>query len=54
MEYQKTCADCVNMGRAIYCMQCKRLKNGFKDMFLEQVTKEHTLIEKEYIPAAQT
>lgn len=36
MENKKTCADCVNIGRAVYCMQCKRLNKGYKDMFVEQ------------------
>lgn len=35
MENKKTCADCVNLGRAVYCMQCKRLKKGCKDMFVD-------------------
>ena len=29
-----TCADCFHMGRAVYCMQCIRLVNGYKDMFV--------------------
>ena len=29
-----TCADCFHMGRAVYCMQCVRLGNGYKDMFV--------------------
>ena len=36
MDNKKTCADCVNLGREVYCMQCKRLKKGYKDMFVEQ------------------
>ena len=28
MENKKTCADCINLGREVYCMKCKRLKNG--------------------------
>ena len=36
MESKKTCADCVNMGREAYCMQCKRMNKGYKDMFVEQ------------------
>ena len=35
MENKKTCADCVTLGRAVYCMQCKRLKKGYKDMFID-------------------
>lgn len=35
MEKEKTCADCVNLGRAVYCMKCKRLKNGCKDLFVD-------------------
>ena len=35
MENKKTCADCVNLGRAVCCMQCKRLKKGYKDMFVD-------------------
>ena len=30
-----TCADCFHMGRAVYCMQCVRLGNGYKDMFVK-------------------
>ena len=37
MEKEKTCADCVNLGRAVYCMKCKRLKNGDKDLFVDAV-----------------
>ncbi len=22
MDEQKSCAECLNMGRAVYCMQC--------------------------------
>ena len=45
MENKKTCADCVNLGRAVYCMQCKRLKKGYKDMFVEQKPQtEHKVI----------
>ena len=29
-----TCADCFHMGKAVYCMQCVRLGNGRKDMFV--------------------
>ena len=29
-----TCADCFHMGKAVYCMQCIRLGNGRKDMFV--------------------
>ena len=29
-----TCADCFHMGRAVYCMQCVRIGNGYKDMFI--------------------
>ena len=35
MENQKTCADCINLGREVYCMKCKRLKNGYKDLFVD-------------------
>ncbi len=41
MEEKKTCADCVNLGRAVYCMQCKRLKKGYKDMFREQSKRDY-------------
>lgn len=34
MEEKFTCADCFHMGRAVYCMQCVRLGNGYKDMFI--------------------
>lgn len=30
-----TCPDCFHMGRAVYCMQCVRLGNGYKDMFVK-------------------
>ena len=35
MENKKTCADCINLGREVYCMKCKRLKNGYKDLFVD-------------------
>ena len=38
MDNTKTCAECLNLGREIYCMQCKRLKNGPNDMFIEEVS----------------
>ena len=34
MEQQNSCADCLNLGRAVYCMQCVRMNKGHKDMFL--------------------
>ena len=35
-NYQdKTCADCINLGREVYCMKCKRIKNGYKDLFVD-------------------
>ena len=33
MDEQKSCADCLNLGRAVYCMQCIRMNKGHKDMF---------------------
>ena len=33
MEQQNSCADCLNLGRAVYCMQCFRMNMGHKDMF---------------------
>ena len=33
MEENFTCADCMHMGSAVYCMQCIRLGKGYKDMF---------------------
>lgn len=33
MEIQNSCADCLNLGRAVYCMQCVRMNKGHKDMF---------------------
>ena len=33
MDEQKSCADCLNLGRAVYCMQCARMNKGRKDMF---------------------
>ena len=35
MDKEKTCADCVNLGRAVYCMKCKRLNKGYKDLFVD-------------------
>ena len=35
MKNKKTCADCINLGREVYCMKCKRLKNGYKDLFVD-------------------
>lgn len=30
MEQQNSCADCLNLGRAVYCMQCIRIgKEGY-------------------------
>ena len=50
MDNQKTCADCINLGREVYCMKCKRLKNGIKDMFVEQSKTEYinTVYQKTY------
>ena len=33
MDEHKSCADCLNLGRAVYCMQCIRMNKGHKDMF---------------------
>ena len=33
MEQQNSCADRLNSGRAVYCMQCVRMNKGQKDMF---------------------
>ena len=33
MELKNSCADCLNLGRAVYCMQCVRMNKGHKDMF---------------------
>ena len=43
MENKKTCADCINLGREVYCMKCKRLKNGYKESESGErfVKKEH-------------
>ena len=41
MDNQKTCADCVNLGREVYCMKCKRLNNGYKDLFVEESKTEY-------------
>ena len=55
MENKKTCADCVNLGRAVYCMQCKRLKTGYKDMFVEQKPQtEHKVIKAQYKPLSDS
>ena len=35
MENKKTCADCINLGGEVYCMKCKRIKNGYKDLFVD-------------------
>ncbi|MBR1482650.1 MAG: hypothetical protein IJ598_06745 [Ruminococcus sp.] len=45
MENQKTCADCINLGREVYCMKCKRLNNGYQDMFAEQSKSEYINIQ---------
>ena len=37
MDNKKTCADCINLGREVYCMKCKRIKNGYKDLFVDAV-----------------
>ena len=46
MKSKKTCAECVNLGREVYCMKCKRMQKGYKDMFVEQISA------KTNIPAA--
>ena len=33
MDEQNSCAECLNLGRAVYCMQCIRMDKGHKDMF---------------------
>ena len=33
MDEQKLCADCLNLSRAVYCMQCIRMNKGHNDMF---------------------
>ena len=33
MEQQNSCAECLNLGREVYCMQCVRMNKGHKDMF---------------------
>ena len=33
MDEQKSYAECLNMGRAVYCMQCVRMNKEYKDMF---------------------
>lgn len=43
MENAKTCAECINLGRAVYCMQCKRLRKGYKDMFVEQKSNDNKM-----------
>ena len=32
MEQQNSCADCLNLGRAVYCMQCVRMNKGNKNI----------------------
>ena len=39
MENKKTCADCINLGREVYCMKCKRLKNRYKDLFVDSLSR---------------
>ena len=34
MEQKNSCAECLNLGRAVYCMQCIRLGKGSKDKFI--------------------
>ena len=50
MDNQKTCADCINLGSEVYCVKCKRLKNGYKDMFVEQSKTDYinTVYQKTY------
>ena len=48
MDNQKTCADCVNLGREVYCMKCKRLNNGFKDLFVEESKTEYFAYQKPF------
>lgn len=38
MEEQISCAECLNVGRAVYCMQCIRMGKGRKDMFIPEHT----------------
>ena len=38
MEQQNSCAECLNLGRAVYCMQCIRIGKGYKDMFMPTAT----------------
>ena len=38
MEIQNLCAECLNLGRAVYCMQCVRINKGHKDMFIPNST----------------
>ena len=33
MDEKNSCAECLNLGRAVYCMQCIRMNKGYKDMF---------------------
>ena len=35
MDNKKTCADCINLGREVYCMKWKKKKNGYKDLFVD-------------------
>ena len=53
MENQKTCADCINLGREVYCMKCKRLNNGYQDMFTEQ-SKIHQYPISKNVPSGST
>ncbi len=46
MEKKMTCAECINLGRAVYCMQCKRLNKGYKDMFVEQKPSKELKLSK--------
>lgn len=56
MEQEFSCADCLNLGRAIYCMQCRRMNKGRKDMFMrnEPYIEVNYGIKEQQKPAEQS
>ncbi len=54
MTEESSCADCLNLGRAIYCMQCARMNKGRKDMFMKSTpSTEVSYTYREQKPSAE-
>lgn len=51
MEPNNSCAECLNLGRAVYCMQCIRMNKGRKDMFRSNNPTPPPLPQKEHFKA---